>query len=182
MVAIHGCTIKILAQDDEKRKRKNAFVIQHPDRRPVYLLAESERVMMLWLEALRKASKLDFGQGPSDNVDEYWQVLNFDPEKIQTEGPPTAKQIEKAYRRSCLKSHPDKGGDPEIFDKVCEAYEILTSMLEQQEQDKLYETFEYDAVVEKGPRGVGLGLVVSADAKKGTIIVTKVGRSGSSSK
>ena len=35
---------------------------------------------------------------------------------------PDRRVIEKAYRRSALKCHPDKGGDPVVFKKLNDAY------------------------------------------------------------
>lgn len=35
--------------------------------------------------------------------------------------------ITKAYRRLARQKHPDKGGDPEEFKALAEAYEVLTS-------------------------------------------------------
>ena len=35
------------------------------------------------------------------------------------------EDIKKAFRKKALIHHPDKGGDPEEFRKVREAYEIL---------------------------------------------------------
>ena len=35
---------------------------------------------------------------------------------------PDRKVIEKAFRRSALKCHPDKGGDPVVFKKLNDAY------------------------------------------------------------
>ena len=35
---------------------------------------------------------------------------------------PDRRVIEKAFRRSALKCHPDKGGDPVVFKKLNDAY------------------------------------------------------------
>jgi len=36
------------------------------------------------------------------------------------------EDIKRAYRKAALKSHPDKGGDPEKFKEISEAYETLS--------------------------------------------------------
>lgn len=38
----------------------------------------------------------------------------------------SADDIRKAYRKLAMKEHPDKGGDPERFKKISEAYETLS--------------------------------------------------------
>lgn len=164
---------------------------------------------------------------PQVDLDGYYETLNFDVEKIKEGESPSIKDIQKAYRKACLKCHPDKfphdkfPEKAEMFDKVQEAFEILLrcsstpptppgisssssfssssyvsptistglpslfllhlqspaaifSCKEQEEEDKLYTVTEYEVTIEKGPRGVGLGLVVAQDPKSGAIAVTKV--------
>jgi curved DNA-binding protein CbpA len=36
--------------------------------------------------------------------------------------------LKKAYRHAALQNHPDRGGDPEMFRKVQEAYELLSNL------------------------------------------------------
>jgi DnaJ-class molecular chaperone len=48
----------------------------------------------------------------------HYQTLGIDKDATQDE-------IKKAYRRLASKHHPDKGGDPEQFRAVQEAYEVL---------------------------------------------------------
>ncbi|BEI89519.1 uncharacterized protein CcaverHIS019_0208810 [Cutaneotrichosporon cavernicola] len=50
---------------------------------------------------------------------EYYDLLGVKPSAGDDE-------IKKAYRKSALKHHPDKGGDPELFKDLTHAYEVLS--------------------------------------------------------
>lgn len=50
---------------------------------------------------------------------EYYDLLGVDPSAGDNE-------IKKAYRKAALRAHPDKGGDPETFKELTQAYEVLS--------------------------------------------------------
>jgi len=62
--------------------------------------------------------------------DEFYKTLNV-------EKTANAKQIKKAYRKLAMKNHPDKGGNPEVFKKMSEAYEVLGD----EKKRKLYDKY-----------------------------------------
>jgi curved DNA-binding protein CbpA len=53
----------------------------------------------------------------------YYAILGLSGRKF-----PNQEEIRKAYRRQALLYHPDKGGDPEKFKQVVEAYEVLSNI------------------------------------------------------
>jgi DnaJ-class molecular chaperone len=61
---------------------------------------------------------------------DYYKLLGVTKESKQSE-------IKKAYRKLAVQHHPDKGGDPELFKEVAEAYEILSDPKKKQQYDML---------------------------------------------
>jgi DnaJ family protein A protein 2 len=45
-------------------------------------------------------------------------------------------ELKKAYRKKALQSHPDKGGDPDTFKQINEAYDVLSNEEKRQIYDK----------------------------------------------
>jgi len=65
----------------------------------------------------------------------------------------TGSQITKAYRKRAVRTHPDKtGGDRRAFDKVSEAYDILSD----EEKRNVYDRFGKKGL-QRGGSGVGAG-------------------------
>lgn len=80
------------------------------------------------------------------NLEDYYEILGVS--KTCT-GP----QITKAYRKRAVRTHPDKtGGDRRAFDKVSEAYDILSD----EEKRNLYDRFGKKGL-QQGGAGVGAG-------------------------
>lgn len=65
--------------------------------------------------------------------EEYYKILGLTQQQARNH--PSA--IKKAYRKRCVQTHPDKtGGDRRAFDKVAEAYEVLSDDSKRQIYDR----------------------------------------------
>jgi hypothetical protein len=113
---------------------------------------------------LNKAAKGVVPGPASINWAEYYETLNLLPEEEYS-----LTSLNKAYRKAALRSHPDKGGNVDLFKKVQVAFEMLQSKLEEEEQNKLYTTLSFTARIVKSPPPVGFGMVVVEDTTRGGI-------------
>jgi len=68
------------------------------------------------------------GNSRVDN-DEYYNLLGVDKNSDKT-------TIKKAYHKLAVKCHPDKGGDPDKFKSIAEAFEVLSDP----DKKKLYDS------------------------------------------
>ncbi|CAI9101300.1 OLC1v1038593C1 [Oldenlandia corymbosa var. corymbosa] len=87
-----------------------------------------------------------FGRVPkrSDNS-KYYEVLGVSKNASQDE-------LKKAYRKAAIKNHPDKGGDPEKFKELAQAYEVLNDP----EKREIYDQYGEDALKEGMSGGGGV--------------------------
>nr|KYP39713.1 DnaJ protein isogeny ANJ1 [Cajanus cajan] len=87
-----------------------------------------------------------FGRAPkkSDNT-RYYEILGVAKNASQDD-------LKKAYKKAAIKNHPDKGGDPEKFKELAQAYEVLSDP----EKREIYDQYGEDALKE-GMGGGGGG-------------------------
>jgi len=86
--------------------------------------------------------------GRSKDVDttKLYEVLGVDKDADE-------KTIKKAYRKLCLKHHPDKGGDEHMFKEVNAAYEILSDP----KKREVYDDYGLEGVEQDGAPGAAGG-------------------------
>ncbi|KAA8515878.1 hypothetical protein F0562_019057 [Nyssa sinensis] len=79
-----------------------------------------------------------FGRAPrrSDNS-KYYGILGVSKSASQDE-------LKKAYKKAAIKNHPDKGGDPEKFKELAQAYEVLSDP----DKREIYDQYGEDALKE----------------------------------
>ena len=72
---------------------------------------------------------------------DYYKILNVSKEASDSE-------IKKSYRKLAKENHPDKGGEPEKFKQIAEAYEVLSN----KDKRTQYDTFgKYDGNMNINP-------------------------------
>jgi DnaJ-class molecular chaperone len=68
---------------------------------------------------------------------DYYKILEVDKNA-------STDQIKKQYRVLAMKNHPDKGGDPEKFKDVAEAYEVLSNPDKRGQYDNPQQAFHFN--------------------------------------
>eukprot|EP00899_Mesostigma_viride_P003292 jgi/Mesvir1/12964/Mv05975-RA.1 len=89
-----------------------------------------------------------FGRMPKkSNNTRYYEILGVNNKA-------TADELKKAYRKLAIKFHPDKGGDPEKFKEINQAYDVLSDP----EKRQIYDDYGEDAIKEGMGGGGGGGM------------------------
>ncbi|KAL6511068.1 hypothetical protein OROGR_022192 [Orobanche gracilis] len=87
-----------------------------------------------------------FGRAPTKKSDnsKYYEVLGV-PKSASPD------DLKKAYKKAAIKNHPDKGGDPEKFKELAQAYEVLSDP----EKREIYDQFGEEGLKEHAGGGGG---------------------------
>ena len=112
-----------LINDARRAQRRKSCDDVLREAREAELHAESARLReeIARLEAERAAAKrhLDAVPPPPPSPRQLYDTLGIQRDASDSE-------IKKAYRKQCLKHHPDKGGDAEAFQKVKDAHDVMS--------------------------------------------------------
>jgi hypothetical protein len=123
-----------------------------------------------WFTALHRAIDLHIEEAERISLPKtYRKQLGLD-----VSVPLSTTIISKAYKKLCLKEHPDKGGNTETFNKINNAYNDLLLIQKEIEDKKNSFTIHYEAIVEMGAPGVGLGFVIVEDKIRKRILLQKI--------
>lgn len=126
-------------------------------------------VCSTWFNVLKRATNLH------KEEEEYLSLplrhrttLEMDP------GAPLSRNaVIRAYKKLCLREHPDRGGNADNFNKINIAYNALLAY-QQFQEDLERPTVQYEAIVRKKSGGQGLGIVVIEDKVRRQIVVQRV--------
>jgi len=113
---------------------------------PLRLLRLLTFVLLLQLSHGFDAFGAGAGGGRQPDT-EFYDTLDLAPDCSPAD-------IKKAYRNQALKNHPDKGGDPEKFKKINEAYAVLSD----EQKRAAYDRMGKAAVDGSMPGGMGGGM------------------------
>ena len=80
-----------------------------------------------------------------DEEETLYDILGISPNA-------TPDQIRKAYIKLIKSAHPDKGGDENEFEKITEAYYVLSKEIKRAEYDKKLNKAKRDATPLKVPK------------------------------
>jgi DnaJ family protein A protein 2 len=72
-------------------------------------------------------------------------------ELLGVEKTATMDEIKKAFRKSALKNHPDRGGDKDTFQELQGAYEVLSD----KDKRDTYDKYGEEGLKEGGGGGAG---------------------------
>ncbi|KAJ1412142.1 hypothetical protein B484DRAFT_422924 [Ochromonadaceae sp. CCMP2298] len=147
---VEGCEISPVSNSS----KKFIFALKHIESKEtlLHVQADDARIMKIWIKALTAAASADYT--PELDYQQCCGKMNLDPTMEHN-----AQEINRAYRKKALEIHPDKGGKLADFKELKAAFNHLMARLDTIDEGRKYEVLEYEAVVLKGPGGMGIVVV-----------------------
>eukprot|EP01031_Cornospumella_fuschlensis_P024488 gene24488-29597_t len=149
----------------EHKEKQFTFAVKPLGESVISLQAPDLKSYNAWIKALSYAAQEEDEPDFEDN----YLLLG-----LASSAQPNAAEVNRAYRKAALRSHPDKGGDLAQFKRIQEAYTAIINKLEEEEREKQFKTISYTVTINKNPGESGLGLVVVEDLKRKVIKIKDV--------
>jgi hypothetical protein len=127
-------------------------------------------VQSTWYKVLSRAVRLHVEEATNDALPKQYRAQLG----IGLEDKLSKALLARTYKRLCLQAHPDKGGNPEVFNKIKEAYNHLMTVQTYQDEMDSTEAEHYEVTLRKKDSKVGLGLSVSEDRLHNRMLVSKL--------
>jgi DnaJ-domain-containing protein 1 len=144
------------AQFFKHHTRQFTFEVSHEERRPLLMSCRDEDDRHEWVKAIASASLGPANAPAGRSAAELCEVLGLSADAVLDD-------IRRAFRKLALKCHPDKGGDPQQFQRITEAYEVMVALLETAEQEA--EDFDTIRVALERQPGESLGIHLEGRGK-----------------
>ena len=133
----------------------------------VSLAASNENERKLWMIALKRAARAG-GDAPARlDLARCRAELGLAPDAGGEDGAPLdARAIKKAFQRTSLRAHPDKGGSGADFDALTAARDTLLAHAAHEEVAASYARLRYAVRLRRLPGAAAFGIVVAERAGK----------------
>jgi hypothetical protein len=112
--------------------------------REMYFDALNENARGIWLKAFQKASTYyDTQNERQEEISNAFSILELD---YPHDPNLTVGQANKIFKKKSLRAHPDKGGDINLFNQLCQAFNVVSEILENEERMKEEKVVEFEVI------------------------------------
>ena len=148
---------------------ENCLLIECRDNKTLFSCGDSN-ICSSWYKALTRAVSWHKEQAKKESLPkQYCKQLGLSDDEILNK-----VTIARAYKRLCLKEHPDKGGNVEVFNKIKEAYNYMVGIQTIKDEIESTVPIQFEAILQKQEGKTGLGLSVTYDSVNERLLVGKM--------
>lgn len=94
--------------------------------------------------------------------------------QIDPYAPRSETILKRQYKKLSLTHHPDRGGNPNGFAQINQAYNSLLALQVEEDEKSNCSLLYYDVSICKGGDGIGLGITLLEDKIRGQVVIQSV--------